>query len=1246
MSLPSVPNPSEEGISSPPPNKRRKVPITAPLVLEGETLGKRHKNFNKFVNDAIKSKLSFECIKTLEEKSDVDRLFKIDVASSSRNVEYILETLQCEDMLYVSRAIKKSTWLVTEQQYAHIVNPQYLNETLFPLMMAKAASKFLLFIRLNLKEEARAQEFYNYYKSTALESAVKWLPKCSPDFIDKAVENYCNVLEIDLFKRLCERSINVLVLFVKKHHNYYKKNEYIKSVMYLMNTNTEQYLDIVETGDEYSRRMPKFGPKYTEIIMKKCPQRIIQNFEMYATSIHVPTFVKYYGKEKIKEFLLEQFKNDKMKNGSWFRYENIKEYIKLMPKEGKFEFLKKVFIDKKENDDETGGSLVVVADAMRNIYVPCSPTVAMAYKSALFANASSKSVYQWYVHAPFNVALPELKKLIRTESLPNERLAIMAVLLRCAGENMKHIQTVLQYYHDRHINEPFKFKVQFVNQVLSATDAHRYDAQCWRLLDELIHSMDVYVESENIVQECIQAIILYKILRKQQIPDIIETKFEFTTFKKRIGKLNDEEKEDLFKYLYNFIEKKINKQDMNDHDGFSGTVTHISELIDLLVDWKKSLPEYPLLLNKIKALIKLEKEQTKRGYSLVTLTNIFSEKKTLRRHLFEESLLLSPTEEACINALKHDPELLKRYATVVNALRYDDNITMTRILRKLKVYFSDSLANEWAAAYRNKLTEANPVGHKTVTRGLCMLLPQDDFISLVKSYAPENLKIKWSETDKQRLSVQKNIAMTMHIARPQISPDVVLLYAKGDFLQYALPSLNAVFYNISSARSRDHIPKLIQAPVSIQKHGLRLAFSKLKLNEIRELFSNIWKSTKNASIRCVIFVLTHKLLSKEKSEAKIEGLWQLLEVFIDNLSEDENKNIYNLLGDLDNVPDVIKARYCIKSYKFLKSLPGKADFGELMKALEESTFDLMDTIDPDFVKGILLENIDEVLGKNKLYTKYTDLQKVISAYLTCAKTEEIQMERFNTILVPIMNHGLRRWTEIHNKHFTVRNYVLAILKAISYKVQGNGLKKGIIIPVKLFYNIYLKLKEHLPVAENYVLLSKWEMSVHFLECFSSVRPLFEVSSCDKPADEGDVTYTSRQRVSCDTNAQWDRIGDLCVSEFGKRCLDKLKAEVVARFPSIYTPFSVALSNVLEEMGASTMFSLSVFNILLSDTSFVPGYLAVIQLLPKHRPYYGEKEDQDIQEKRKGITRMIASSNLEEVKIHYYQEYSEYAEVEC
>ncbi|XP_037974377.2 uncharacterized protein LOC105387949 [Plutella xylostella] len=1220
----------------------------APLVLEGETLGKRHEHFNKLVNDAIKSKLSFEGIKTLEENSDVDRLFKIDVASSSRNVEYILETLQCEDMLYVSRAIKKSTWLVTEQQYAHIVNPQYLNETLFPLMMAKAASKFLLFIRLNLKDEARAQEFYNYYESTDLKTALKWLPNCSPAVIDKAVEKHCNLLEIDLFKRLCERSANVLVIFAKKYDHYYNKNQYIKSVMFLMNTITEQYLDIIETGDSYSRRMPNFGPKYTEIIMKKCPERIVQKFEMYATSIHVPTFVKYYGKEKIKDFLLEQSKNDKMKTWSWFRYENIKEYIKLMPKEGKFEFLKKVFIDKKENDDEcddeTGGSRVVVADAMRNIYVPRAP-VAMACKSATFTNASSKSVYQWYVHAPFDVALPELKKLIRTESLPNERLAIMAVLLRCAGENMKHIQTVLQYYHDRHINEPFKFKVQFVNQVLSATDAHRYDAQCWRLLDELFHSMDVYVESENNVQECIQAIILYKILRKQQIPDIIETKFEFTTFKKRIGKLNDEEKEDLFKYLYNFIEKKINKQDMNDHDGFSGTVTHISDLIDLLVDWNKNLPEYPLLLNKIKALIKLEKEQTKRGYSLVTLTNIFSEKKTLRRHLFEESLLLSPTEGACINALKHDPELLKRYATVVNALRYDDNITMTRILRKLKVYFSDSLANEWAAAYRNKLTEATPVGHKAITRGLCMLLSQDDFISLVKSYAPENLKINWSETDKQRLSLQKNIAMSMHIARPQISPDVVLLYAKGDFLQYALPSLNAVFYNISSARSRDHIPKLIQAPVSIQKHGIRLAFKKLKLNEIRELFSNIWKSTKNASIRCVIFELTHKLLCKEKSEAKIEGLWQLLEVFIDNLSEDENKNIYNLLGDLSNVPDVIKARYCVKSYKFLKSLPGKADCGELVQRLEACTADLMDTIDPEFVKGILLENIDEVLGKNKLYTKYNDLQNVISAYLTCAKTEEIQMERFNTILLPIMNHGFRRWTEIHNKHYTVRNYVLAVLNSISCKVQRHGLNKDIVIPVTLFNNIYLQLKEHLPVAENYVLLSKWEMSIHFLECLSLVRPSYEVLSCEKPADDGDVTFTSRHRVvTCDTNGQWDRLCDLVVPEFGKRCLDKLKAEVVARFPSIYAPFSAALSNVLEVMGASTSSRLSVFSILLSDTSFVPGYLAVIQLLPKHCSYYGDRQD-EIQEKKKSIAKMIASSTLEEVKIHYYQEYNEYDEVE-
>ncbi|GBP89708.1 hypothetical protein EVAR_21318_1 [Eumeta japonica] len=358
---------------------------------------------------------------------------------------------------------------------------------------------------------------------------------------------------------------------------------------------------------------------------------------------------------------------------------------------------------------------------------------------------------------PFEVVLKqnELTKIMKSESSPRERAAILKVLLSCAQYESHDIHKLLQYFHDKHINEPFTFKIEFVNNLLSMTDTYRFKEETWKLLDELFYSLEVYSESDKNVDECTKAIIVYKVLHKQPVPE----------------------------YLYNLIENKLN-----------------AEMLDENQVW----------------------------------------------------------------------------------IEVSSN-------RKIRVYWPESLALDWTTAYRTELKQPPP--SKAVVRGLCLLLPPSELQLLLEEYAPTTPKIQWKEIDDTLLGLQKYLGQSMYIARPALQPNLLLQYAVGDYLPFTLPSLISVFYNLSENDSRNILKQTLisSMSISLQKHGMRIAFSKLDSNELKEMFLNVWTISKNMTIRAVAFELTYKLLCKEKNVQRVNEIWQLLEMFMDKLSPEENQ---------------------------------------------------------------------------------------------------------------------------------------------------------------------------------------------------------------------------------------------------------------------------------------------------------------------------------------------------------------------
>ncbi|KOB69330.1 Uncharacterized protein OBRU01_16860, partial [Operophtera brumata] len=619
----------------------------APLVLEGDTLGQKHQHYNKLVKEAVSNKQAIEL--TLSEEDDIQNLLKIDVACETRNVDFLLEVLKSEDLLYVSRAIKNCKWLITDKQYIHIVNPEYLHTQLSPEMTSKAFNKLMLSIRLNLKDEDRVEAFYKFTAERNRKASYKWLQQCSVTFIENELKQQPNDIPLQILRRLVEKSLSIFEAFITTSSHFYIRYQLMKDNVFRASIDPENDLDALEAmGSRMNSASVgvSLSPRATTIFMTRCPNRILDKFEFYSKKLHLPTFIKHLKeKEDIKTFLLKHAQNEKMK---WlFSYEHMKHFIKQMSKESKFEFVKKIYIDKEpfkgqedhKQDSEPCGMMGY------GRAVKCSLSNSKNSTSMSSSQSTcSQNIYQWYKFAPFDVAFTDLKKLIRTESSPSVRNLMLQVLLSCAGRNMTHVRTVLKYYQEQHINEPFKFKIQFVKTFLSKTNTHEFDTETWGLLNQLFQSMEVYVNSENSMPSCIKSIIIRHVIRGEPVPEIINTKFTFDTLKQYQNRLKkQEEKDAVFTYLYDYMVAKNDNQKITTQSELGDAIGLCENLLNLLKDWKKELKNYPFVIKTVKNLLTVKQE-----YSWNTpMASLYNVNKSWRKVMFNESISLCPTEGVC-----------------------------------------------------------------------------------------------------------------------------------------------------------------------------------------------------------------------------------------------------------------------------------------------------------------------------------------------------------------------------------------------------------------------------------------------------------------------------------------------------------------------------------------------------------------------------------------------------------------------
>ncbi|KAL0810944.1 hypothetical protein ABMA28_010238 [Loxostege sticticalis] len=1094
----------------------------APMILEGTNLGQRHRHYNSLLKKALASNEGVTPDMISQDENDVENFLKIDIASHNRDVYYILEVLKCKDLLYVTRAIKKSRWLITDDKYSHIVNPKYLHKELFPYMMSKAKSKLVLYIRLYLRDEKRVQVFYNYYKQFDKKFATKWLQYCPLQFALNEVHDYTVDVSTSTLKRLCRKSFEFLKKYAASSKvNGWDKEEHLKKVQFLIRHNTEEYLNIIDSCHPYY--IPKLKNKYLKHIMKTCPLRIVNNFCHYFYTVDCASLIKYMDKDSIKQFLLDSSKNQELS-------ESIKDR----------DFMKGFLLKIEYNDR------IEVIKAFYNVAtdIDCKgPDGLNLMFSAIENNASFNipRVFLWYQVMPFNVAFHEITKLIRKELNSDVRLSMLETLLICAGHNLQDQSILLKYYHDRHINEPHNFKESFLNKFLSSVTYYKFDSVMWKILDNLFCSMEVYMTSSLIVTKCVEAIIVYKTIHDQSIPEIVEKKFNFETLIFYKNKVGATESEKLFKYLYNSQMKKVEETKGSNEKEYCVIVESLNNILKLVADWEKNITDYPVLISKIKECTKVKKQHNW-DIDLSTLYNIH---KPWRRHFFKESLMLYPSELVLLNALKHDQNLLHLYQTEVDSLRYHEMKMLKLVLSKLKIYWSDTLAKEWI---NNYLVRLNEIGkQKNAIQSLAVLQSKKDFLNIAKQYIPQESKINWKEADEVEYFCRKYFASYIHTVRPLPDTDVVLWFANGDYLKFALTSLSATLANVSNVDRETYLSKLINVPVSLQNHGIRMAFAKLSIKKTIPIFEKIWKSTINPSIHKTLFLNTHYLLCKQSRKSRILKLWTLLKFFIGNLTDSENSGIYKKMCNVNKVPGIIQAEYFMTGYHFFQTLPGNLA-EKYINAIITKSEKIVEILDKMFIEDVILGSPDDFPSKSASVVSF------FARYLLSVSDRITLLTVYEKKVKPLYKTD---YNSCENSKELIAKLFGKLLDHIS---------RNRTVPVTLFKTLFNDFTEKLSFPEDYVSLRMWELTCNLLEIL------------EQNISEGEIINTA------------------VVTDFGKACLKLLQRDMkLLAFP--IPNFVCLMRNIYFNLNFSQMHMLQIYNNMLADQSIVESYLIVQKLLP-------------------------------------------------
>ncbi|XP_028171884.1 uncharacterized protein LOC114361136 [Ostrinia furnacalis] len=1043
-------------------NQDYKMQTDKQLTLATDNLGSRQRALNKKVNDAFSQQVNFEIAKCIPENTKIDRLFKIDLAAKYKNVDYIIETLKSGDEFYTARALRKCKWLFKDQ-YSDVLNPEYLYENIFSVTSMRVKKKILKTTAKYIKNPDRAVQFYNVcMQEKMLFTAFNCLINTSVAFKLETLpklEGY-TVIELEkkfkYFKLLIGKSFEVLDALL---NIYYKsiRRKTVFNVKYLYYTvSKEKYLDVIEKWLilKVNFITAKFGAKISNSIMKYNKDRVLAKPHVYYYILDTEAFIKHSTIDDAKIYADVFFSPYRFWDCKW--HEAHKPIFDIIGNENFLPFLKN-FVAKIYPLGEF--------EMHRGFYD-------MEYYK--FMNPSEKqewalshlkrqdiilglgNEYRWYRFIEFELAFPEIKKLIDVTDDTEQRTDMCIVLLESAKNN-QDLQLLFDYYNKVHLDE-LRTCNDFLKKVISHHNVFEFDDDCWATFYKILLSVNLYSSNDatniNYFKSYKTMIVLYHILHEKPFPDELMKyfleEFDLNSVDDHIENVGYENYKKILDFFYDFYVKQADNKCHRHRNS------------------KDEAAEAKPVFAVIKSAITIFYD---------AISNVAKSDEQLK--IIPKLSLKILSGRQLLQDLKEDKTLVISKVTEIKNKYENASIKLDKFLDKIMIYFSEDVTKVYLAMFEDLVSENK--NKRTVhagVRGILKLGDENAILEIMGKHAPANKKDGLKNDNIDQLRIQRAICMNACISRPHVPPAIMVKYMKGCSDKYYLHILKTYFAIFPSPICLELLQLLLDTPVSRHKHAIQLAFECCTAQSLIKVITNIWTSTKNKSTRSVIY----ETILNKVADTKNRMLLDMLLKFTSGLRQTDENEVFDLVVS-KKLPDDLLGDYIEAVWDAVNSFEDKQpNIGRKQKVIHHIQ-NILDVVKKSFVSKIIEQHMNMMIKENKLKITYAEDEisqlckekwKLVARYVIHHTRPEYSLDESMLLSRSVIENSIENWDKVIYDDFLYQKLLcdfFCYLEEASFKHNVQHFEDA----VPIFEDFLALVKSSLPLYDTYKL--RWDLQL-------------------------------------------------------------------------------------------------------------------------------------------------------------------------
>ncbi|VVC99391.1 unnamed protein product [Leptidea sinapis] len=996
------------------------------LDLIGVTLGERQAELNYKVAEAVKNKINFKDLEALEENSDVDKLYKIDIASKLKKMDYIQEVLKCGDSLYVSRALKYD--YIYGDEFSAIINPDYLNQEIFPYMSLRMKKKLLENVASRVRNQTRLQTFFEYCMNLrTFNLAFKFsLLLSENDKLDILNTNFKFIENQENSQQFIGNSFVLAKAYISKL-DIVNQNIVMKfSNLFLVDA--EEYLDMIEK--HYQRYgSTRFGARISKSIMTKHKDRVLRNPFVYVHILHKKVLAHHSTSEDAKNYInnvLPDHVDDFWRRNLYSTYKYI---FDLIPKPEIFQFYKSAFTNKYQTDFFEMHVQFYHFNYFEFLSQEDRENIAHKHIEAGGELLGENNDYIWYKFVNYDVAFPAIKKYILVTNDMDTRNEMCKTLVQSA-RNQRHLENLFKYYYERHVNEPGHLKEDFIETVADNKNIFEFDEGCWTAFNKILYSAEVYTPGFYGRDRFRTFCVIYHIINNIEMPEAliyyILHDFRSYEFIKHRDKLTDAQWLQIYEKMCEVQHKYMNeinerlKTGAGDYSQIKNEMLEqIRKFLSILEFFKKSTDDIPkMILDFIMANVEY-----------------FQSCNYFRKDVKEEKI----TESLLLRLLKKDKRLLvdkTRKNKIFDKMNDDIGFRLNRFAKVLKIYFSnDAIAKEYLEFFQSCIDKAtNDYRYyrviKTAVCSLFQLADEDYKVNFMSKYAPIEAKIDHKNIGRDVLGIQEAICRHAGYSRPPVPLSSILQYIKGDYIHFCLPIFNMYVADLPLPKAMQFIEAVLNAPVSIQKHGIRSAFKMFSTENLEKLVRDIWNKSKNVSLRMIIYkALFAKVKNTEGDDQN--QLFEILKSFTKTLHEDDQDEVFELLKS-NEMPEKFRAEYLYAAWAAIKLFSFKKNSNINRKIIIVQTIkNNIGLIEKKYIRTEIIDKFVKImLDQNGLAQEYKPREhelnvamwSLIETYIFFVRNEA-DLSDSQELLKTIIASCQKSWDRIYQDKYIIREFL-------------------------------------------------------------------------------------------------------------------------------------------------------------------------------------------------------------------------------